>query len=205
MKLSKLAAVLHVYGGLFLTPFAVIFALSVFVLNHAPVESPRAERVMEAVKVDIPAGVESMPARERIDRLRPMLDKLGVRGEVSFVRYLPDEGRLVMPMSTPSTESTVELDLRARTAKVRTRDTSTLRGTVYLHKLPGPHLVNIRGNWIVIRIWRFLADGTVYLFLLSTLSGLILWWILRPLRRVGFAWLLAGTVTFIGAIYALVF
>jgi hypothetical protein len=54
------------------------------------------------------------------------------------------------------------------------------------------------------RIWRWLADGTVYIVMFLTLSGVYLWAVLRAERRVGLALIAAGAVSFFGSHYALV-
>ena len=52
----------------------------------------------------------------------------------------------------------------------------------YLHKMPGPHNVAIRGNWIGIGIWRLFADATIYVILFISLSGIYLWWAIKAER-----------------------
>jgi hypothetical protein len=54
------------------------------------------------------------------------------------------------------------------------------------------------------RIWRWLADGTVYLVLFLSISGVYLWAVLRAERRIGLALIAAGAVSFFGSVYALV-
>ena len=76
-------------------------------------------------------------------------------------------------------------------------------GLVYLHKMPGQHLANLRGNWVYMRLWRWLADGAVYAVLFLTLSGLYLWAVLRAERRIGIALIAAGGVSFLVSLYAL--
>ena len=56
----------------------------------------------------------------------------------------------------------------------------------YLHKMPGPHNVAIRGNWIGTQAWRVFADATIYLLLFISLSGIYLWWAIKAERRIGF-------------------
>ena len=73
-----------------------------------------------------------------------------------------------------------------------------------LHKSPGPHLADIRMNWIVMRVWSWFADATVYLLLFISVSGIYLWAVLRSERRIGLAMLGAGAVTFCGMVYELV-
>ena len=73
---------------------------------------------------------------------------------------------------------------------------------VYLHKMPGPHNVEVRGNSGLIRAWRILTDATAYVLLFITLSGIYLWTALRAERRIGVALLFAGAATFGGLVYA---
>ncbi len=73
----------------------------------------------------------------------------------------------------------------------------------YLHKMPGPHNVAIRGNWIGTQAWRVLADATIYLLLFISLSGVYLWWAIKAERRIGLALLSVGGVTFFGLIFAM--
>jgi hypothetical protein len=73
-----------------------------------------------------------------------------------------------------------------------------MESLAYLHKMPGPHNVDIRGNWWPTRLWGAAADATIYLVLFITLTGLYLWWSLRAERRVGVVILSAGLVTLLG-------
>ena len=72
----------------------------------------------------------------------------------------------------------------------------------YLHKMPGPHNLAIRGNWAGIEIWRWFADATIYLLLFISNSGIYLWWAIKAERRIGFSLLGAGIVTFFTLVYA---
>ena len=110
---------------------------------------------------------------------------------------------MIVPLTTPTSETVVELNLREESAVITSRDTGVLRASVYLHKLPGPHLVNIRGNWIGTQAWRIFADATVYLIFLTTATGIWLWWLLKPARRPGFLWLALGAAVLMGVVYAL--
>jgi hypothetical protein len=194
---------LNLYAGLFLTPVVAIFAVSVPVINHFAARGPGAETRREIANVAVPAGVELLDGRERIARLRPVLDSLGVAGEVGFVRYAAREGRLIVPVSTPGRESVVELNLREKSAVVSYRNAGPGAASVYLHKAPGPHLANIRGNWGWMRAWGVFADATVYLTLLTTATGIWLWIAIRAGRKPGLVWLIAGMAVFTGVIYAM--
>jgi hypothetical protein len=69
--------------------------------------------------------------------------------------------------------------------------------------MPGPHNVELRGNSLLMRWWRHLADLTAYLMLFITLSGIYLWFALTAERRVGIALVLAGATTFWALAYAI--
>lgn len=197
---------LHLYAGLFVSPFVILFALSVIFLVHPPGSlpaEPGAPAVRSVRNLDIPPGVENLSGRPRVDALRALLDRTGVHGEIGFIRYIPKEHRLRIPVALPGRETAVDLDLNSRSATITSRETGVWDALVQLHKSPGPHLADIRMNWTAMRIWRWLADATVYLLLFISASGIYLWTVLRSERRVGIALLAAGAVSFFGLVYAL--
>jgi hypothetical protein len=197
---------LHLYAGLFSAPFVVAFGASVFFLVHAWLPGSDAEagapRVVSGL--NLPAEVETLPARPRVEALQRALSEAGIGGEIGFVRHKVKERRLAMMVTVPGREKDVEIDLAAKTATVEERETGVWDALVYLHKAPGPHLVDLRRNWWPMKVWAWLADGTVYLVFLLTLSGLYLWAVVKAERRAGLAWLGAGVVTFAGVLYAVV-
>jgi hypothetical protein len=204
-RFYKVTRDLHLYVGLFISPFIVLFAASVFVLVHprgASLERP-AVHTRSLTDLSVTPGLENLTGRPRVEALRRLLDQFGIHGEIGFVQYSPKEHRMRIPVAVPGRETEVDLDLAARSASVTQTDTGTLDGLVLLHKSPGPHLAEIRMNWVPLRVWRWFADGTVYLLFFLTLSGIYLWLVLRAERRAGIALLAAGTLSFIGIVYAL--
>lgn len=194
---------LHLYIGLFLSPFVLVFAVSVFLLVH-PQRSARQERPPTRFASDLPvsADIERLSGREQVEALRPVLNAMNVHGEVDFIRRIPKENRLVFPVRLPGHETVVDLNLAQRTAAISERATGLVDAVVHLHKMPGPHNVAVRGNSTYVRIWRWLADITTYGLIFLTLSGLYLWAVLRAERRVGIALLCAGAFSFLGLVYA---
>jgi hypothetical protein len=195
---------LHLYAGLFLSPFVLVFAASVVFLVHgtpgiSPAGTPRTVQGIE-----FPADLERLTGREQVDAVRPVLDTLGVRGEIGFVRRVAREHRLVLPLLVPGRETTVELNLAARSATITQKNTGLADAMVYLHKMPGPHNAALRGNSAPIRVWRWLADATVWLTLFLSLSGIYLWTVLRAERRIGLALIAAGAFSFFGLVYAII-
>ncbi len=196
---------LHLYVGLFLSPFIVVFSVSVFFLVHSWIPGAKQAPVTRtATEVVFPENAETAKGREQIAALRSVLDGLNVRGEIGFVRYSPRDRRFVLPVTQPGRQTTVEFNVALRTASISTSATGIADAMVYLHKMPGPHNVSIRGNSLHVQVWRWLADATVYLLLFVSVSGIYLWAVLKAERRVGLGLLAAGALTFGGLIYALI-
>ena len=195
---------LHLYFGLFVSPFLLLFGVSVFFLNHAKVAVDRWTSVDTVRDVRVPASLELLRGREAVDRAREMLPQLDVTGEIGFTRVVTATRHFVFPVSRPGMETTVDLDLDARSAVVSRRATSVLEAFAYLHKMPGPHNVALRGNWVWTQGWRWFADATVYLTMFLTLSGIYLWYAIKAERRIGLAMAAAGAATFFGLIYAVI-
>lgn len=196
---------LHLYIGLFLSPFVLVFAVSVFYLVHglALRPSPGPSDPSRTVdNIDITPDIARLQGRARVDALRPVLEQLEVQGEIDFVRHVASERRLIVPVRLPGRDTVVTIAYEQRTANVASRNHPMREAFVYLHKMPGPHNTDVRGNSWLIRAWRILADATAYLLLFITVSGIYLWVALRAERRVGFLLLLAGAVTFWGLVYA---
>ena len=204
-RLYLLTRDLHLYLGLFLSPFILVFSISVFYLVHGLAYRPEpdaSDNPRTVTNVALPADIARLQGRARVDALRPLLDQLGVQGEIDFVRHIAAERRLVIPVRLPDHDSVISLDYDQGTATVTDRRRSIGDAIVYLHKMPGPHNAEVRGNFGLIRAWRVVADATAYLLLFITISGVYLWVALRAERRIGLTLLFAGAVTFAGLVYA---
>ena len=198
---------LHLYTGLFISPLVLIFAGSVFFLVHAwvPGRSPKPSGWTRTVQnLQLPPKIEDLSGRPLVDAVRRILEQAGVQGEIGFVRHIPKDHRFVVPVSVPGRETTIDIDLAARSAAILERQTGLADAVIMLHKSPGPHLADIRMNWFPMLAWRWLADGTVYLLLFLSASGIYLWTALRSERRVGLVLLALGAFSFFGTVYAFV-
>lgn len=196
---------LHLYIGLFLSPFVLVFAVSVFYLVHglAPRPSPGPSDLSRTVaNIQVTRDIAGLQGRARVDALRPVLEQLDVEGEIDFVRHVASDHRLVVPVRLPGRDTIVTIDYEQRTANVASRHHPMREAFVYLHKMPGPHNADVRGNSWLIEAWRVVADATAYLLLFITFSGIYLWAALRAERRIGLLLLLAGAATFWGLVYA---
>ena len=196
---------LHLYLGLFSSPFLLVFAISVFFLVHAWLPKIASETRTTRVVSDWPLPQDwlTLSGRPLIDALKSTLEKADVHGEVGFVRHLVQEQKLIIPVTIPGRESIVSISLASREATIVTLETGLAETLVTLHKSPGQHGPNIRMNWFYMKAWRWMADATVYLILFISVSGIYLWYVLRAERKVGFILLAAGALSFFGMAYAL--
>lgn len=196
---------LHLYVGLFSSPFVLVFAGSVFFLVHAWLPKIGAEtsttRVVPALP--LPVNLQTLSGRPLIDALRAALEKAGVHGEVGFIRSMVKEEKLIIPVTIPGRETIVTIDIASHEATIVTRETGLAAAMATLHRSPGEHAPAIRMNWFYMKAWRWLADTTAYLILFISVSGIYLWFVLRAERKVGFLLLFAGALSFFGLAYAL--
>ena len=195
---------LHLYFGLFVSPFLLLFACSVFFLNHAKAAVDRPTHIQTISPIVVPGGLDVAQGPAAIALARQILAGQRIDGEIGFTRFIKNTRHFMFPVSKPGLERTVEIDVDARSAVITTRETGLFEAIAYLHKMPGPHNANIRGNWIWTRIWKPFADATIYLTLFISITGIYLWYAIRAERRVGIALLAAGAVTFFGLIYAVI-
>ena len=197
---------LHLYLGLFSSPFVLVFAISVFFLVHAWLPKIGSEtsttRLVSALP--LPVNLQGLSGRPLIDALKATLEKADVNGEVGFVRHMVKEEKLTIPVTIPGRQTIVTINIASREATIVTRETGLADALVTLHKSPGQHGPNIRMNWFYMRAWRWMADATAYLILFISVSGIYLCYVLRAERSVGFILLFAGALSFFLMAYALI-
>jgi len=99
----------------------------------------------------------------RVEKVEEIMRQLGISGEVSFIQTR--DRCLIVPVDEPGQEITLTLNPQRNTALIEERSTGLWDAMDYLHQSPGPHLANIRGNWVYTRIWKRTVDAVVYLLL----------------------------------------
>ena len=204
-RFYRLVRDLHLYLGLFSSPFVLVFAISVFFLVHTwlPKIGSDASRTRVVSGLPLPVNLPTLSGRPLIDALKPVLVKAEVHGEVGFVQHLVKEEKLIIPVTIPGREMIVTINIASREATIVTRETGLAGAMATLHRSPGEHAPAIRMNSFYMKAWRWLADTTAYLILFISVSGIYLWYVLRAERRVGFVLLFAGALSFFGLAYAL--
>ena len=203
-RFYRLTRDLHLYLGLFISPFVLVFSFSVFFFVHSwsPKLVPDTARTRVVSSLKLPSDLSKLSRRPLVDALKPILESMNVPGEIGFVQHRVKEETLFIPVSIPGRASSVTIDLARHQATIVTRETGLADALMTLHKSPGGHGPDIRMNWFVMKAWRWFADATVYLTLFISVSGIYLWYVLRAERRIGFILLFAGTLTFFGIAYA---
>src|SRR5262249_32599183 len=97
---------LHLYFGLFISPFVLLFAVSVIFLVHAWIPGNSKQPLTRtATGVALPETILALNGRPQVEALRPILDRLKIAGEVNFVRRFPKELRLLVPVQVPGRET----------------------------------------------------------------------------------------------------
>jgi hypothetical protein len=196
---------LHLYLGLFISPFVLLFSVTVFFFVHSwvPKFTSETSRTRVVSALDLPTELQKLSGKPLVDALKPILLKMNVPGEIGFIRQSANDPQLIIPVSIPGRLTTVTISLSKREASITTRETGLADALMTLHKSPGQHGSVIRMNWVYMKVWQWFADATVYLTLFITLSGIYLWYVLRAERKIGFILLFAGTLTFFGLAYAI--
>jgi hypothetical protein len=194
---------LHLYFGLFISPFILVFAVSVFFLVHRLSPTLVAPKKSTISNLVLPPNLESLSARPLVDQLIPILKAKGIEGEYQWVQHFPKDHRFVIPINVPGRNTTVTLDVNKGEASVEQRVTGLADALITLHFAPGPHMPGIRKNWSYMLAWSWLADATIYLTLFITVSGVYLWYVLRSERRIGLLLLTGGASTFFLMVYTL--
>ena len=198
-KLYQVIKDLHYYIGLFISPFIVIFSVSVLVLNHNFVDwqDDWQEWFFSAnEKVDRTAEFSVPDAdKNEIDFAKDILNQLRIRGEIAGI--FGDSIEMYIPVTLPGRRISIKADLKSGMAYIHSEQTSLWKKLVWLHKMPGPHNANIRGNWVYTKIWASLADLFVICLLISSVAGIVLWYHIKEERILGLIALFIGFISIV--------
>lgn len=192
-KYFPLVQDLHLYTGLFISPFIITFGVSVLVLNHSNIASnaTSGKTVFERkLKLQsIPYDATDLGTGKAISRL------LSIPGEVDHV--FKGKDKISIGIIRPGLETNIEINTLNDSVVIKQQEKGALGAAAYLHKMPGPHLAMFRKNTVFMKIWSLLADATVYLILFLTVSGIFLWYFLKVERKAGLYAITLGILLFI--------
>ncbi len=188
-RFYKTTRSLHLYVGLFLSPLVLIFAFSVFVMNHDhPVSNPPAKIKETGTIETIPENLESMEA------VRAIMKQMGLSGWVTLHRHDKEKNRFFFIVLRPTVRRNVTVDLKTRTVEI-VKMPNDLNGILYwLHTFPGPHTQY--KNWFFLLLWWIFSDSVAYGSIFLSVSGIYLWYFLKKERKAGFILITLGMLSF---------
>ncbi len=177
---------LHLYFGLFICPFLLLFAVTTILLNHGWRSGTDVDESSVSVRVE---GGDEMAQASNI------LRQLDLSGEV-HARRLPERNRLQVRVEKPSERVVIMVDLASGVANVARHGRSFVETLNYLHFNPGPH--KVRGiNWFFSKLWDWSVDAVVCLLLFISISGIYMWFVIKAERKMGLIMLGTGSVSFV--------
>ena len=181
---------LHLYLGLFVSPFVLIFAISVLVINHRDPASGRQPPVLEEVKT-----IESIPDHfDTLDSVRVVMKQAGISGWVTFFRHIEDKNQYRFIVLRPTVRRDVTVDLENKTVEIMKRPNDFKSTLAWLHVMPGPHTQH--KNWSFLFLWWTLADAVVYGVIFLSVTGVYLWFFIKAERKIGFFLITLGILSF---------
>lgn len=126
---------LHLYLGLFISPFILLFAGSVFYLNHRKL-LPAFSSAEPFQGIQIPEHFDRLKGAEAVELAKALLPQINVAGEIGFLRYVSKDRHLISPVAKAGVEAIVDVDLDEQSATVKRRRMSLWESLAYLHKMP---------------------------------------------------------------------
>jgi hypothetical protein len=183
---------LHLYLGLFISPFILVYAISTLFLNHS-IRPTRTDTDAATVPLKLAEGLEGQAL------VTEVLDQLKLSGEIGG-RGVIRNNQTVIRVARPGTIKIVTVKINEQEASIVGRSTGVLGAINFLHFNPGLHR---SPNWAVTLFWGWLADSVVYLTLFLTISGVYLWALMKAERKTGWIAIGSGFVTFVFLVGAL--
>lgn len=173
----------HIYLGLALLLFIVLFSATGLLLNHhfafAEFWPKRAISTYErAIRPPRPAGDIAMA--------RDLMGQLGVRGEIVRTELAPG-GQLKVQVARPGRNVAIEADLAAGRAKVEETKVNGWGVVRTLHTFIGVSLDDParRRDWWLTSLWSLAIDLTCAGLVVLVLSGLYEAWTSNAKRAAG--------------------
>ncbi len=175
----------HLYLGIFICPFILVYAVSTLLLNHSIRPTPE-QSDTEIIPLDLSENLQGEAL------VKSVLGQLSISGEVAGRGQIRNQ-KTTIRVQRPGRVKIITVDLEQQQASVIERSTGILGALNFLHFNPGLHRTP---NWIITKFWGWIADAVVYLTLFLTLSGIYLWALIKSERKRGWIALGAGALTF---------
>ena len=205
-KYYKINKDIHLYSGLFISPFIIIFSISAIILNHDFIDWQENwedwsfsvdNNVDESIKFHLQdANIK------KIDYAKNIIKQLNIKGEISNI--FGDSVIMYIPVTKPGYRISIKANLISGTANIHSEKVNFWKKLIWLHKMPGPHNVNIRGNWMFTKFWSSVVDLSVVCLFLSSITGIILWYRLKNERTLGLIALSIGILSIVSLVIGLI-
>ena len=195
----SLVRALHLYTGLFISPFVLIFSMSILVLNHPPYfNNLRAKKEPESTQTHL--NNFQFQASDLLTA-QSIIRQLEIAGEIDWISKT--DSTFSFPVNKPGLNKWISLNIKTGTVVIKQDEEGILKGTSYLHTMPGPHNASLRGNSFFMKVWRVMTDVFVYLIVFSSVTGVFLWYFLKAERKLGVYALALGFVFLTGLLILL--
>jgi hypothetical protein len=194
---SALIRTLHMYFGLFISPFILIFSISVLAFNHTGfLDKINPVKSLQEIKTKL----DNIPYdTSNLGTAKAIIQKLDLKGEIDFITK--NDSQIFFPVNKPGLKTRVIVNTNTDSVVISRQLEGSIRAMNYLHIMPGQHNVKIRGNSLFLKIWRLIADAVVYLLLFLILSGIYLWYFLKFERNIGLYAIILGILFFTGLLF----
>src|SRR4051812_3979228 len=126
---------LHLYFGLFISPFVLIFSISVIIFNH-----PGLINRVNPVKSlpDIRTKLDKIPYDTTdLQTAKAIIKKLNINGEIDFISK--KDSSISFPVNKPGLKTYIKVNTTNDSVLITRKYEGALRATTYLHSMPGPH------------------------------------------------------------------
>jgi hypothetical protein len=188
---------IHLYFGLFISPFVIIFGVSVLAFNHPRLFIPK--NSAESFKT-ISTKLDTIPYDTTdLGTAKAILKKLDIKGEIDFISK--NEDQISFPVNKPGLRTRVVVNTHNDSVLITRHPESSLNAMAWLHSMPGQHNVALRGNSPFMKIWRIIADMVVYLVIFLVISGGFLWYLIESRRINGWYAIILGIIVFAGMLF----
>ena len=190
---------LHLYFGLFISPFVIIFSIGLLVFNHPGLmHKTKPDNQLPEIRTKLRDISYNGPDLETAKRI---IHELGIQGEIDYISR--NNNSISFPLINPGLKSFVHADTNTDSVFVSREVAGALSAMAYLHSMPGPHNAKIRGNSLFMKVWMGLADAVVYLLIFLTASGVFLWYAVKAEIKNGSIAISLGILVFVALLIAI--
>lgn len=193
---------LHIHIGLFLLLFIWLFALSGLLLNHHWEFASFWEQRKKAESV---TDMTFASKPDSASLLHVVMEKLGISGEVTNVKYSADA--VDFRVTSPGAGNELHVDLAKGTVTRKAYELNIWGKIRTLHTFNGADKNNIQkeANWVITTVWKFSMDAIAILLVFLSFSSWVMWFKVRKDYRWGVFILLAGVLTSVYFVYLIRF